>query len=73
MASKEPPLVSIEHWSAYRVTAGDEIERWTVVIGIQTIGTFEDELSARRFCREHGWQIEESVQHLGWLTRKDGV
>lgn len=66
-----PLAVTIDHWQAYRVTAGDTIERWSIEHAGRTLLTFETELEARRACREHNWIIIANTD-TGWINRPTG-
>lgn len=61
MSDPTPTFVDIEVWTAHRVTAGDVIERWTLVYTEKgreyRIATRETEFEARQLARAHHWMV----------------
>jgi hypothetical protein len=62
------PTVTIDHWIARRYTAGDVIERWSIVNADgRTILTYDNEIEPRETCKGYGWVVG-GVTDSGWIT-----
>lgn len=65
MTAPAPTVVTLEHWRHSRVTAGDEIDRWSLMHDGRAVLTYGTEFEARAAARRYGWVVRTEPQEEG--------